>query len=234
MFNNYLYSNWTKVSEVNGQYLNSLDDLSISELKFQQLLSTKTQLLPIPGEIQIYEIARSNNNSAQGDIMVSYYNANYKLARMNEAIAKSQYFPEVTAGFFSQDINPNNGLYGWQVTVGIPLWITSQQAEIKQYKIKSEIALNELKYNKSLITYEIENLKYTLNKYFRQILHYEQEALPQAEILIQTAEYQLQAEEIDFTEFLQSVSLAMQIRSDYLSVINLYNQTSIQLEIYEK
>ena len=204
-------------------------------MKFRQLLSAKTQLLPLSDEMQLYEIVRSNdNNTLQDNLMLSYYDANYRLARMDEAIAKSQYFPEVKAGFFYQDINPDNGLYGWQVSVGIPLWINSQQAEIKQYKIKSEIARNELEYNKSLITYEIENLKYNLNKYFRQILHYEQEALPQAEILLQTARYQLQAEEIDFTEFLQSVSLAIQIRSDYLSVINLYNQTSIQLEIYEK
>ena len=225
----------SKVSEVNGQYLNSLDDLSIAELKFRQLLSTKSQLLPLSDEMQLYEIVRSNdNNTLQDNLMLSYYDANYRLARMDEAIAKSQYFPEVKAGFFYQDINPDNGLYGWQVSVGIPLWINSQQAEIKQYKIKSEIALNELEYNKSQITYEIENLKYNLNKYFRQIMHYDQEALPQAEILLQTAQYQLQAEEIDFTEFLQSISLAMQIRSDYLSVINLYNQTSIQLEIYEK
>jgi len=225
----------SKVSEVYGKYLNSLDDLAIAELKLQQLLSANTKLQPIPDEIQIYEIAKLNDTlSSRGELMVSYFDANYKLARVNEAIMKSQYFPEIKAGFFSQEINPDKGLYGWQIGIMIPLWVNSQQAEIKQSKIESLTALNELEYNKNLIAFEIENLLYDLNKYFRQIRHYQMEALPQASILLSTAEYQLQAEEIDFTEFLQSVSLAMQIRNDYLSVVNLYNQTAIQLEIYEK
>ena len=71
-----------------------------------------------------------------------------------------------------------------------------------------------------------------LNQYFRQIRHFSENALPQAEILLRTALLQLNAEEIDYTQYLQSVSLAIQIKSDYYQATNNYNQTAIQLEIY--
>ena len=92
----------------------------------------------------------------------------------------------------------------------------------------------ELELAKQRVTFEIENLHYDLHKYFRQLRYYQLEALPQADILLRTAESQLRVEEINFTEYLQSVSIAIHIKEEYLSAVNLYNQTAIQLEIYEK
>ncbi len=225
----------SKVAEIKSRYFNSLDDLTIASLKLQQLLSTNSKLRPISDSYEMYEITKTaDTGSYRGELFVSYFDVNYNLARTNELIAKSQYFPNINAGFFTQEISNEHGLYGWQIGITVPLWINSRQSEISQSKIESKMAFNELEYNKNRIAFEIENLLYTLNKYFRLIRYYETEALPQAEILLNTAESQLDLEEIDFTEFLQSVSLAIQIREEYLSMINQYNQTAIQLEIYEK
>ncbi len=225
----------SKVSELNSRYMNSLDDLVIAEMKLQQLLMAKIKLSPLLDDFQIYEIAKVNDTTfLRGELMTSYLDTKFKLAKTNEAIVKSQYFPEIRAGFFTQEINNEKGLYGWQIGIAVPLWLKSQQAEIAQSRIESQMALNEFEYNKNRIAFEIEYLLYNLNKHFRLIRHYQQEALPQADILLKTAEAQLQVEEIDFTEFLQSVSLALQIKEAYLLVMNDYNQTAIQLEIYEK
>jgi cobalt-zinc-cadmium resistance protein CzcA len=123
-------------------------------------------------------------------------------------------------------------LYGWQIGAAFPLWVPKQQAEVKQAKIESEIAFNEFGYKKITIAVEIENLLFELNKYFRQIRYFRENALPEAEVLLNTALSQLNTEEIDYTEYLQSISLVIQIRQDFYLAINNYNQTAIQLEIY--
>jgi cobalt-zinc-cadmium resistance protein CzcA len=223
----------SKVSEVTSRYLNSLDELVIAENKLKQLMMIDGRFTPEKLDPQIYMIVKSSDTAQYtGNIFIQYYADRYEMIRAQESVVKSKYFPEVYAGYFNQEIENISNLQGWHIGVLFPLWIPKQQADIKQSKIESEIAYNELEYQKYLISSGIENLLYELNQYFRQIRHFSENALPQAEILLKTALLQLNAEEIDYTQYLQSVSLAIQIKSDYYLATNNYNQTAIQLEIY--
>ncbi len=223
----------SKVSEITGQFLNSLDNLVIAENKLKQIMMIKGNFVPESSEPAMYMVAKKTDTSAySANVHLNYLSKQYELVKADEAIVKSHYFPEIKAGFFTQNIGDLNNLYGWQIGVAFPLWIPKQQAEIKQSKIESEIAENNLEYQKIQIYSEVENLLFRLNKNFRQIRYYQEHALPEAELLIKTATTKLNVEEIDYTEYLQSISTAMQIKQDYYMTIHDYNQTAIQLEIY--
>jgi cobalt-zinc-cadmium resistance protein CzcA len=223
----------SKVSEVTSRYLMATDELSIAENKLKQLMLTDGNFIPDQSEPEIYMVAKSNDSATyRGSIILKYFEEKTALLEVNEAVIKSQYFPEIKAGFFTQQIGSLNNLYGWQIGAAFPLWVPKQQAEVKQAKIESEIAFNEFGYKKITIAVEIENLLFELNKYFRQIRYFRENALPEAEVLLNTALSQLNTEEIDYTEYLQSISLVIQIRQDFYLAINNYNQTAIQLEIY--
>jgi cobalt-zinc-cadmium resistance protein CzcA len=223
----------SKVSEITAKYLNSLDNLIIAENKLKQIMMIEGNFVPESSEPAIYMVAKQTDTSTySANIQLDYLSKQYELVRADEAVVKSHYFPEIRAGFFTQNIGDLNNLYGWQIGVAFPLWIPKQQAEIKQSKIESEIAQNNLEYQKIQIYSEVENLLFRLNKNFRQIRYYQENALPEAEILIKTATSQLNVEEIDYTEYLQSISMAMKIKQDYYLTINNYNQIAIQLEIY--
>ncbi len=223
----------SKVSEITAQFLNSLDHLVIAENKLKQMMMIDGHFVPESSEPRLYMVAKKTDTSSySANVHLNYLSKKYKLVKADEAIVKSNYFPELKAGFFTQNINELNHLYGWQIGVAFPLWLPKQQADIKQSKIESEIALNTLEYQKIQLYYEIENLLFILNKNFRQIRYYQENALPQAELLIKTATAQLNTEEIDYTEFLQSISMAIDIKQAYYLTIHDYNQTAIQLEIY--
>jgi cobalt-zinc-cadmium resistance protein CzcA len=224
---------FSKVSEVTSRYLNSLDELVIAENKLKQLMMTSGNFVPGEFEPHMYMIEKSSDTASySGNLIIRYYSDRFEMIKAQEATTKAQYFPEVWAGYFTQEIDDRYNLNGWQIGISVPLWIPKQQADIKQRKIESEIAYNELEYQKYMIETTIENLLFELNKYFRQIRHYTQTAVPQAEILLKTALLQLETEEIDYTQYLQSVSLAIQIKTEYFQAVNNYNQTAIQLEIY--
>lgn len=224
---------FAKVSEVTAQYLNSLDNLIIAENKLKQIMMIDGKFIPESSESMLYMVTKKTDTSGYSAyIHLNYLSKKYTLIQADEAIVKSQYFPEIKTGFFTQNISEWSNLYGWQIGIAFPLWIPKQQADIKQSKIKSEIALNTLEYEKIQIYYEIENLLFRLNKNFRQIRYFQENALQEADLLITTAKAQLNVEETDYTEYLQSISLAMKIKRDYYLAIHDYNQTAIQLEIY--
>lgn len=223
----------TKMSEVTGNYYNALDEVVLAGNKLNQLMLTKVKCIPYALEPELYRIDKlTDTSSYKGDVYISYYNKKYALTKIDEGIAKSKYFPEITAGVFSQEIESTPGFFGWQIGVAVPLWIPANQSEIKQARIESDIVRNELEFQKYKVATEIDNLLYELNKYFRQIRHFQDVALFQAEILLKTADSQLNVEEIDFNSYVQSVSLSFRLQEQYFEVINNYNQTALQLEIY--
>lgn len=194
---------------------------------------TKEYCLPVNMEPELYQVEKLTDTSTyRGELFLTYYTDKLALARSEESYAKSKYFPEIMAGFFSQEIGNVSGLIGWQVGVAVPLWIPANQSAIKQARIDTELAESEVEFQRQKISIEVENLLFDLNKYFRQIQHFQITALPQAEILLKTAENQLDAEEIDFGTYVQSVSLAFRLQQQYYKAVNNYNQTALQLEIY--
>ncbi|HYX09276.1 MAG TPA: TolC family protein, partial [Bacteroidales bacterium] len=178
------------------------------------------------------ELGRDSLQRFPGILLSQYYKNNMELKQANLQMEKSRFFPELSAGYFNQDIKPNTGLNGWMVGISVPLWFLPQNARIQQAKVDYQIAGNEYRYQQFNINKEIENLLTELNKYYNQISYYEQDALVQADLLIKTATTQFEKESIEYFEYIQSIATAIQIKLDYLNVLNNYNQTAVQLEFY--
>lgn len=224
---------FTKASEVNSQYLMSTDELIIAENKLKQIMVSEGNYFPAILEPEMYTIDRSAEiASYNGSAFVNYYSTRKLLADKEIDIKKTVYYLEIKAGAFTQNIDNTGGLYGWQIGIAVPLWFTKHNADIRQAQIASEIAMNEYEQHKQAIVFETDNLLFELNKYFRQIRHYEETALNEANILINTATTQFETDEIEYSEYLESISAAYHIKRAYYEALHNYNQTAIQLEIY--
>jgi hypothetical protein len=92
------------------------------------------------------------------------------------------------------------------------------------------------KYNEDYASFvsdvTIENLMLEMNGYFKRIQYYNEFGLGQSELIIETALKRLEKEEIDYSEFVVSISDAFVQKHIYLETLNKYNQTAIQLEYY--
>jgi cobalt-zinc-cadmium resistance protein CzcA len=223
----------TTLSEINSQFLMSADELIIAENKLKQIMMVDGNFYPANPGPELYIINRSKEaTNYPGTAQLNYYHIKQLLAQGDVNIKKSMYFPELKIGLFKQEIGSFKNLYGYQFGIALPLWFPKQQSEIKQAKIESEIALNDYENRKKSISFETENLVFELNKYFHQVRYYEENALVEADNLLFSAKIQLNTEEIEYTEFLQSVNQAYNIRKAYYLAILNYNQTAIQLELY--
>lgn len=222
-----------RFSELNTSYLNARDDLEIALLKFRSLLMTDLPLKPRHHEPELYEIVKSPDTLERGHLIYTFYDMNHQVAKSEEQIAFAQYFPEVCAGYFYQQIDGVKGFDGWQVGISVPLWIPARQATVKQAKLASEMTLSEYYYQQNKVETEIEVLLFELNKCFRNVRLYSDEALPAASLYYEAAASEMVSEEPDFNRFVELVSKAVEAEEKYLSSLNEYNQTAIQLEIFE-
>ncbi|MBN1599062.1 MAG: CusA/CzcA family heavy metal efflux RND transporter [Bacteroidales bacterium] len=223
----------SKVAEITSEYFIAVDDLQIALNKLKQLMNISQNIKPEDHDPAMYMIYKNADISVLDEnTTLLYYKQKHDIALAEKNIAISEYFPEFSAGYFNQTIDNIYNLHSWQIGLSVPLWIPEQQSKIKQAKIESEIAANNLEYQNQLLRVEIENLLFESNKYFKQIRYYQNNALPQAELLINIAKIHLETEEINYLEFLQSISIANQIKQEYYRTINDYNQTILQLELY--
>ncbi len=222
-----------KSNDITSQYLEAAGELKIATDKLIQYIQIDGDFKPVTTEPELFEINRKPDTSGyQGRSYLEYYTSKANLSISDAALAKSCYFPEFKAGFFTQELNNQNGFYGWQIGLAIPLWVPNLKSGLTQSKIRAEIALNELENEKILIHSEVETLLDKLDMYFKQIIFFQEKSLPQAELLLSAAQSQLDNEEINFADYVESISLAMKIKQNYLEAIQNYNQTAIQLEIY--
>ncbi len=220
-------------AQVDIEYNMLLDDLIIAQNKLKQLIVTDEEIIPASPELELYMISKpSPDSDYKGRLLLSSLEKNSEVKQAQLGTERSAFFPEISAGYFYQDIGAYKGLNGWQLGVAFPLWFLPANSEIKKAKAERDIALNTLEHQKFVVKKDIENLLFDLNKYFKQIEFYKKYALVQADELIKTASIQYDKEEIEYTEFINGISTGLNLKMEYLETINNYNQTAIQLEIY--
>ena len=92
--------------------------------------------------------------------------------------------------------------------------------------------MNQLTYEAFLTDMTIENLVAELTMHFRQLQYYNEYGLNQADEIIRNARLRFEKENMDYMEYVQSLSMALSIKTQYLETLNNYDQTAIQLEFY--
>ncbi len=186
----------------------------------------------IPGDALVSgDNLNSEDNLVPADnLIIQYYDDLYQLELANVKLEKSKFFPGLSAMYFDQTIDNEVGFTGFKVGMSFPLWFVPQGGRIKQAKLQSQIALNEMQLQVNSREREIENLVKKIRSYAEQLDYYEETALKSAETLLRTANLQLEKQGIEYFEYIGSVSVGLDIRKEYLNQLNQYNMAIIELE----
>lgn len=153
-----------------------------------------------------------------------------RLSKTFTDIERAQLKPDWNIGVANQSIEGRLGFVYMSGGVGIPLFAKAQKARIEAAKIGEIAADNQLKTIQFQSENNIKILRETLNKLQITLQYYEQSALPQADLLLQTAYKQLRLGDIEYIEFFQNIRQAYQIKEAYLAEQLRFSQTVIELE----
>lgn len=214
-------------SQKNEVYKNFIQ----TENDLKQLLQIDFDIQPVDKLPEMKEFLVVND-SLSTDFMKSLEQQN-KVASANVKVAKSVYFPELTAGIINRQTGNENGYNGFSIGLNLPLSFWSNKAKIKEQKIIQEEIAYENNNKAMVIKNNFKSLQEQL-VYLKGELLSVRSTATKAQNFINKLQIAYKVGEIDAYQYNQSFNAYFQVMQNYLSLVNNFNQTVIAYEFYTK
>jgi len=230
--------------EIKNQLKQTQADIEINHKRLQTLLNTKKPIAIADTTLVKLNLAVATDSSAiMANPTMTLSLQQIEVVKMETKVEKSKLMPDLTLGYFNQsiqgtqDINGTPRYYssgdrftGVKAGIAIPLWFKPNAAKIEALKINGLIAQTNAEYFKSALAGQLEVLMQEYGKYKSSINYYEQSALPQADMIILQSTKIYKLGDMDYLEYIQSLSRALLVKNNYLETLNQYNQSVIAIE----
>ncbi len=234
----------TQLMEIRNRLAQNDADLAIAKLQLQTLLNIREDISVAEDELvkREIEIPTDSNTVAQNPYL-KYLKQQIEVNKGETKLQQSKRLPDFMLGYFNQsfvgeqtvtgvpqNFTRSDRFSGFQIGVAIPILPGGYMAKVNASKINEQIAASNLEYQQTNLQGELQQLLQQHNKYKAALRYYEETALPQADLIIKNAEKGFKSGEIAYMQYLQSLSLAVSIKSDYLDNLYLYNQSVLVIE----
>ncbi len=213
------------------QLVNLENDLNMARLQLQLLLQSEIPYQPVADRPIMDMNLQISEDKVKQHPELQYLQQQIKVGEAEVQLEKSKLLPELLVGYTNQSMKNinNNRFNSVQVGVGIPLFTKGQRALAKAAQTK--IVISENQYQRKEI--ELKNrLSQQLSNYMNQqqiIENYEQKQLPKSEIILQTAQKQMEVGEIDYLNWVILVNQAVKTKADYIDQLEKLNQIGAEL-----
>lgn len=219
-------------------------DLKIANKQLQILLNTTDDIAVADSELLPYGLKVDlESNSVVQSPLINYLQQQLKVNEQETKVERNKMLPDIIFGYNSQTFigaqnsNPINKAYTdsdrfsfYQVGIAIPIFPSGHHSKIKAAKINEDIAQSHLNLTKTTLQGKLQNLLQEYYKFQSTLLYYQNEALPQAKLIIDNSEKSFKSGDISYAEYLQNLTLANTIQTDYLNSLYQYNQSIIVIE----
>ncbi len=156
-----------------------------------------------------------------------------QVASRGVALAKSVYFPQISAGLIKRKAGEAKDFMGFVVGLQIPLPFGSNRATIQKQRILQE----EIAFNNQAKQIEIDNTKASLSEQLTALkseIDTISKTFEKAKKFIEKLSIAYKAGEIGTYEYSQSFDSYFEVMQNYLALINTYNQMVVEYEFYVK
>jgi len=137
----------------------------------------------------------------------------------------TRFLPDLSAGYFNQQIDGVKNFTGFQVGVKVPVFFWLQKGKIQAAKKNSEIAQMNYEKTKLNVNSILQSNFQDLEKHKASLLYYETKGLQLADKLFSSANKAYKEGEVGYVEYIATLEQAVEIKRSYLNRLNLYNQT---------
>lgn len=192
----------------------------------EDLVPEMDTLTPLP-----YDLLGGGEAS---EILTMPWQKQQQLLQAESKLIRSSFFPDLSVGYFNQEIEDVKGFQGVKLGVSIPIWFWGTRSKVQQQKLQVNIAQNNWQQQKLENNNQLQQLHDQAVGLNQQLELYTSTALENARLLQQTATTEFDAGEIDHFKMLQSQQLANSLQLKYLNLLNQYNQTIIKLEYLQQ
>jgi cobalt-zinc-cadmium resistance protein CzcA len=230
--------------EIKNQLYQVTSDIVVNIRKFMVLLNSASALIPSEQEVHRIDFELySDSISVDQNPLLGYIKQQVEVSQIEKKLEQSQMWPDLNVGYFSQtiigtqDVNgipqnfgKNNRFNGVQAGISVPLWFPPYTSRAKAAKVAENIAqTNAENYAKS-ISGNYKSLLDEYNKYASSVDFYENQAVPEADMIIEQATLSYKAGALDYLDYVLTLDRALAIKQNYLDALNSFNQTIISID----
>ncbi|BDD12743.1 acriflavine resistance protein B (plasmid) [Fulvitalea axinellae] len=228
------------------QLRNRLDrntaDLEIALTELQVLLQTEDPLFLADSQMRREDLDIPEGEGAlAANPLLQYLEQEKEVSSQQVKTKRQDYMPEITFGYSSQTFkdtpNSGGGTYSsgdrfgtYQVGLAIPLFPGGRSAKVRSAKVKERMAENSLATARQSMEGELKALAQEYGKQRNTVDYYQEEALPQADLILDQSAKAFAGGDISYTQHLQNLNLALEIQSAYLDELFAYNRSVIDVE----
>jgi heavy metal efflux system protein len=230
--------------EIKNQLQQVKADLQIYEQKLRTLLNTEFELSTADTILHRinFQMAPDSTALARNPSM-GFMQQQVEVSLFEKKLERSRMLPDLSFGYFSQTMQGTqevNGMpqtfgagdrfTGFQAGITIPLWFVPFTSKTKAAALKEQIARTNAEYYHESLSGNYNSLLEEYSKYNNSVEYYENQAVPEADLIIDQATRSFKAGALDYLEYVLSLNRALDIKRDYLDALNSCNQTIINIE----
>jgi heavy metal efflux system protein len=230
--------------EVRNQLQQVTADLDIYNQKLQAILNTEALLNIADTVLRRADYSPVADSSAiAGNPSVKYVQQQVEISHLEKKLEINRMMPDFSIGFFSQTMQgtqevdgipqafgPGERFTGFQAGISIPLWFGPFTAKTKAARLNEHVAMANAEYYSKTLSGNYRSLLGEFSKFSSSLEYYENQAVPEADLIIDQATRSYKAGAMDYLDYILNLNRALEIRQNYLEALNNYNQTIINIE----
>ncbi len=219
-----------KFQQIQLNYQQVLSEVAMSHRTLQQWLNT-TDSLMVPPHIGFasFSLPGDTVSNTGKNPNLAFVQQQIMVAEKSQKVAQAELLPQLSAGYFRQQIDGANGFQGWQIGISVPLWFRAKQAESQAQAIERKVISSQAEGTQLRLSSAWDQLHQQYQTARQQLAFYETDGLQLAEDLVQTGRLAYLAGEIDYVAYIQNLDQAFTLRQSYLESILKTNQAAIGL-----
>ncbi|MBU1820729.1 MAG: efflux RND transporter permease subunit, partial [Bacteroidetes bacterium] len=165
-----------------------------------------------------------------GNPMLNVLQQQVANSRMQTQLEQRSKLPDWRLGVLSQSIERRFGFSALHVGMSFHLFTKAQNARIQAARIQEQIKETQLSYAARQLDTELEVTQARQRSLSATLEYYETFALPQSELIQQTALRAYESGEAGYVEFFAAIQQAYLLREEYLSRVLEYDINLIRIE----
>jgi heavy metal efflux system protein len=235
----------TQRAQIARQYEMINTDLAIAHNQFKALLNTDQDIQPEAMDLRL-PVPLLTDTAFNSHPQVQYLNQQQQVSRAQTELERAKLLPDINLGYYNQSFNgvqsvngvnrtydSSNRFSSVQLGVAIPLLGGAQRNRVSASRIKEQQA--QVDYQSGLLTLQNRYRQATeeVRKYQKLVAYYEQTGLPNANLILKTANLQFTAGQINYLEYVLLINQATSLRSEYIDTVSNFNQAIIQINSFQ-